>query len=429
MYVKQNTNNVNVHNQLTFADEDADTSDNDNDEVEPMTLRIHVDKEGKLLKHTQIDNYIYRDHNLDHISFYEFVCCFSIEKQGKQHPDQLPKRLGTYNRYRLLFPHPLHDTHQIVQHTDHQHHITRQTLVPRVIGMSIPCPTNPIYKLFVLSHFKPFHNDIPLLASTETIENLYLSYHFPNFAVQVMKHWEAINECEDERDAERLGKRESLTRESQALTKSITANFDDDLTELSLDDKNHAKKDFQVNCELLKLIESKWLNKMETHKKLSSEFMFANLPKLTPQQMKLWKTEISEQENILKKTRHNALDASNQMDVDTIVPNTESGEHIITDQTHIQQNTVPSSEVYFGPQKPAQSREQLLQSIASKETLNAKQIIAFQIIAGDFLNMLMIKKKMSTKQMNQTSSHMYGFCYLVLVEQEKHMLYMLFKKL
>jgi hypothetical protein len=244
MYIKQKINNIEIHNEV---DIDDNSCNNEDDEVEAMRLCIHVNKDGKLLKHTQIDNYFYRDHNLDHISFYEFVRCFSIEKQGKQHHDQPSKRLGTYKRYELLFPHPLQETHQIVQHTDDQHHITRQTLVPAVIGMSVPRPTASIYKLFVLSHFKPFHNNIPLLAATDTIENVYSSDYFPHYAVDVMKNWEAINECEDERDAERLKKREALTRESQALTKSITANFDDELTELNLHDLNYAKKDFQVN--------------------------------------------------------------------------------------------------------------------------------------------------------------------------------------
>jgi hypothetical protein len=280
---------------------DTDICSNEEDELQPMHLCIHVNNDGSLSKHTQIDNYIYRDHNLNHVSFYEFVQCFRIEKQGKQRPNQASKRLETYVRYELLFPHPLHGTHQIVQHTDDQHYITRQSLVPAVIGMSVPCLTSPIYKLFILSHFKLFHNDIPLFASTETIEDLYSSYPFSPYALQVMKNWEAINECEDERDAEQLKKREALTRESQALTKFITANFDNELAELNLHDLNSAKKDFQVNCELLKLIQSKWLDKTTVYKNSASAIIVdSGLPTITPQQIKKWKMRLLNKKVFLK---------------------------------------------------------------------------------------------------------------------------------
>jgi hypothetical protein len=92
--------------------------------------------------------------------------------------------------------------------------------------------------------------------------------------------------------------------------------------------------------------------------------------------MKLWKAEITEQENILKRICHNISDASNQMDVDITVPTTEISDNIITDKSHtMQKNTVPGSEVYFGPLSPMQSRDQMLKSIIAKETLNAKQVI------------------------------------------------------
>lgn len=244
------------HQNGLIADSDIATIDNNNvedsDDVEAMPLQIQVNKEGALLKYTQIDNYIYRDYNLDDVSFYEFVRCFRIEEKTS---DATYKRLETYNRYSLLFPHPLHATHQIIEHTNVEHHITRQGLVLGVIGMSIPQPTASTYKLFMLSHFKPFHSDTPLIVSANmTIEDLYLSYQFPDYALQVMKNWEAIHECEDEHDAERLKKCEALTHESQVLTKSLSSSVDDELTELNLQDHNMHKKDFHINCELVKLI-------------------------------------------------------------------------------------------------------------------------------------------------------------------------------
>lgn len=127
------------------------------------------------------------------------------------------------------------------------------------------------------------------------------------------------------------------------------------------------------------------MDKLAIHNSISSDIIVdSDLPTITPQQMKQWKAEIAEQESILKRTRHNALDINNQMDVDSVVLHTENGENCGANQTHTQQNRVPGSEVCFGPKLPVQSREQLLQSIITKDTLNAKQVVAFQIIAGEF---------------------------------------------
>jgi hypothetical protein len=67
-----------------------------------------------------------------------------------------------------------------------------------------------------------------------------------------------------QRDAERLRKREALTHESQALTKSMAFTFVDELVDLNTQDKRTFQKDYEINCVLLKLLQSKWLNKSTT---------------------------------------------------------------------------------------------------------------------------------------------------------------------
>jgi hypothetical protein len=78
-----------------------------------------------------------------------------------------------------------------------------------------------------------------------------------------MKNWEAIYECEDERDADRLRKRAALAKESQALTRSMVFH-DDEIIDVSSEIMT-AKKDFEINSVLLKLLESNWLKKMQEH--------------------------------------------------------------------------------------------------------------------------------------------------------------------
>jgi hypothetical protein len=55
-----------------FVNDNNNATDNENI-AESFSLRILVDKNGRLLKSTQIDNYIYHDHKLDTICFYDFV--------------------------------------------------------------------------------------------------------------------------------------------------------------------------------------------------------------------------------------------------------------------------------------------------------------------------------------------------------------------
>jgi hypothetical protein len=201
-------------------------------------------------------------------------------------------------------------------------------LVPLIIGLTIPRIVASTYKIFVLSHFKPFHNDTPLILPYETIDSVYSSYKFTVAEQKIMNNWEEIHECEDERDAERLRKRKALTQESQAFTKSMASTFDDELVDLNTQDKRSFQKDYEINYVLLKLLHSKWLNKSTTQMQDLSSNPCDSLPKITPLQMKQWKTEISKQENLLKRIRHNALDNTNQMDIDAIIPETENFEEM-----------------------------------------------------------------------------------------------------
>jgi len=58
------------------------------------------------------------------------------------------------------------------------------------------------YAEFMLAHFKPFSAEIPLVNEGQKIEATYKNYSFDPFSCNVRLNWEAINECEDARDAE-----------------------------------------------------------------------------------------------------------------------------------------------------------------------------------------------------------------------------------
>jgi len=62
------------------------------------------------------------------------------------------------------------------------------------------------WPLFALAHFKPFSATVPLLNNEQDAEQVFHSYAFSHTARQILLNWEAVHECEDERDAERLAK-------------------------------------------------------------------------------------------------------------------------------------------------------------------------------------------------------------------------------
>ena len=72
--------------------------------------------------------------------------------------------------------------------------------------MSILHHASPQYSLFMLAHFKPFSNESPLWDKDIGVNKAFEQFHFSTAAQEIMHNWEAIHECEDEQDAERLQK-------------------------------------------------------------------------------------------------------------------------------------------------------------------------------------------------------------------------------
>jgi len=117
----------------------------------------------------------------------------------------------------LKSSHPLHDTHHLIEHTNESRGEGHHELVPRVVGMSIPRETSVMWPLFVLAHFKPFSITQPLIPAGDSCDNVFHTYPFSDQNMKIIKNWNAIYECEDERDAERLRKRKAATKESLAM--------------------------------------------------------------------------------------------------------------------------------------------------------------------------------------------------------------------
>ena len=118
------------------------------------------------MKHTQIENYYYRDSSLSHVNFFDFVQFFHVEKQKPLHYTKNGNpRLGTFARYSFKQEHPLSKTHEIVEHTNTDLGHVSHILVPCVVGLSM------------LAHFKTFSPELPF-EKNESIESTFHEFGF-----------------------------------------------------------------------------------------------------------------------------------------------------------------------------------------------------------------------------------------------------------
>ncbi|KAF5333957.1 hypothetical protein D9758_017594 [Tetrapyrgos nigripes] len=173
---------------------------NDADDVDCLAPRIHVqiDDHGSIKTTNQVLNYWLRDERLSQISFYDFTRSMTVERKRelKSH------RSNIRAHFRFLPPHPLHNTHNLVLISNDFPSEPWKERVPIIIGKGVPRFGSSEHKLFLLAHFKPFGPQMPLIVSS--IDQDFESYQFSSFAQHVISNWEAIHECEDERDAERI---------------------------------------------------------------------------------------------------------------------------------------------------------------------------------------------------------------------------------
>ncbi|KAF8577714.1 hypothetical protein K439DRAFT_1621881 [Ramaria rubella] len=153
--------------------------------------------------------------------------------------------------------------HVLVQHTDPEDINAKYALVPCVVGMSIPRNLDVSnHAIFMLSHFKPFSIDLPLLNTPhDTFEAMFHTYEFHDHCYCVIANWEALYECQDKRDADRLKHRSALACESCTVTEDFRQQLFSEEDEIVLDDGlRSAEKDFRLQSDLLTYKSSGWLD-------------------------------------------------------------------------------------------------------------------------------------------------------------------------
>ncbi|KAG1733088.1 hypothetical protein EDD22DRAFT_960256 [Suillus occidentalis] len=368
------------------------------DEMEDVRVRVAMDKHGQIVDCNQVHHYLFRASSLDDMCFYDFCHCVWLQTKArsKDVKNTFETHLGVLHQHALQDLHPLSQTHELLEHTNDARGEGLHEYVPRVVGMSIPHSTDANkWKLFTLAHFKPFSCTVPLIPLHSSVDAEYASFQFSTRGLAIMKHWESVHECEDERDAERLRRRAQLTSANSDASHS-KAVFDDDIDVVPVDPFcKSALEEFKMNQFILLLKQSQWLADgqgiyapPDEHdlsagidaNAVSNDQADDPLAECTPQQLKSWLLEIRDQENTIAESRCNALNPGSQTEGVRIVEETA----IFDPACHLLHTPHPT-EIAAYPQEQLSPTE-VIQQIGELFQLNDKQWIVFQIIAEHFVH-------------------------------------------
>jgi hypothetical protein len=179
--------------------------DDENCDDEQFSMQIALDQNGSLMTTNQVDDYYHCGSSLAAMNFFDFARCVKVEKLDHRLKNTPETWTNVYRHHNLNEPHPLARTHGLVEFwndnwTDH-----KSEHVLRITGCSIPRSNAGLaYAIFVLAHFKPFGVNDPVLRTGETFEQVFEHYTLSDMARTTLQKWDATNECENARDAERM---------------------------------------------------------------------------------------------------------------------------------------------------------------------------------------------------------------------------------
>ncbi len=290
-----------------------------------------------------------------------------------------------------------------MEHTTVNEYTYRTRKVPRIIGHKLPRTSDPCYALFMLAHFKPFHLNVPLLHPADSVSGVFRTYSFSERAVRCMSNWEAMHECEDERDAERLRKRQSLTRSSQLVTNMFVHKDLDNLVELTGRTDADNARDSKAHVQLMRLGEANFFAPSRdvpcTGSSFASSSSVSDGFKITPAMMTDWQSEIRHQEAQVMVSRLNAGDVKEQTDGSSNLPVRSTTNKLSSDDLDHDECSTP---VFIPPPvvgvkatlsyaaRKRQTVLELMNATVTKWKLNPEQEYAFRLMATTF-----VKRKFS----------------------------------
>ena len=378
------------------SDGDADEDNYGDREREDISLKIVLNSDGSLREANQVIDYLYRGETLCSMAFYDFCRCLKLEKtSASQTKNTSDTRLGVLRRHELKQGHPLAATHRLVEHMNELRGEGANLLVPRVVGMSIPRKSDKAYHVFALAHFIPFGVDNPLLHPGQNATDVFDSETFSPRHTQILDNWEAIHECQDERDAERMRKRTEKARESRVMTKALHGSIESgDGIEVDVTRAGGRKaRDGQAEQLVDVMYQCHWIRAREReHTQGTTVENELQCPEPTASQLKAWAVSIKKQENEAMARRRNAGNVTEQVEVNR----TEMPTETITFSMPLVDPPAPDHAYVPATETTSQRREsssvtESVRAIADEFGLNEKQRMVYDIVARRFVDQHILK--------------------------------------
>jgi Helitron helicase-like domain at N-terminus/PIF1-like helicase len=376
-----------------------DAIDNDNDteeedDAEETSILVKRSANGSIFTDAnQVDDYYYRDDKLSELSFYEFVCCVRKVK-GTLSSSQ---RLGSLARYSLLFPHRQSQSHVLIMHQDPTLPLHRWKLAPRVIGMQVPRKDSSEYPLFMLGHFIPFSHTKPLIPFHMNASSAISSTQFPKFAETVMRNWDDIHECEDERDADRMRRNQNasmaavhLNAQLAALARGEGTQDEDDEGPLVALDSSKAASSSAMEEMVHTLRSAGWFQPSCKDFPSPDVGVFPTMSKPSVNQRKEWGNTLKAQEQDVRNMRLNSGNAADQLAYSTrfaseIAPPATLASWVTATANPTGTRVIRLPETIATASRPYETSEDIIRRIGQSMTLNKQQWIAYLIVARKFV--------------------------------------------
>lgn len=381
-------------NKNNANENDANKDEYSEGEHENVALKILIDQDGILREANQVVNYLYRYESLRSMAFYNFCRCVRLKKMSTaKTKNMVNSHLGVLTRNELKPGHPSAETHQLVEHTNELRGEGTNSLIPRVMGMSIPRKSNKGYWTFTLAHFILFDTDNPLLMPGQTADSIFENMQFAERHLWILNNWEAIHKCHNECDADQMHKRAEKSQESRMMTKGLHGSIEAEYnTTIDLEGAKLSKARDICGEVLLNLMwQCSWI---QTGGKPQAFDEICNFrtdeviyPEPTPSQLKEWASLIKQQESVMMARRRNAGDFSEQMDIHETETPTVNPPFKLSFECIA---PIPVTEVPKKGMTPSLVAEKMC-FVVEKFDLNRKQTMVYNIITQKFVDQHVLK--------------------------------------
>ncbi len=195
-----------------------------------------------------------------------------------------------------------------------------------MVGTSIPHleSDSDSYFLFMLAHFSPFSADHDINFEGGNLEAIFDANDFSLLSKNVMLNWEAVHECEDAREKERIRKQGSSHKKSSQARKEHGDGLpndylqDPDSFEVVLCDILKSRMDSHSLTMEAILKGANWISYQSTSDSSSIRDVFSSPSSHTQEKipfhcLKLWQDEIKQAEQMISHARCARDDPHNQI--------------------------------------------------------------------------------------------------------------------